>query len=148
TRLNLVQAAHGQFNGSAQPSRLRNVLVTAQVTVSALFLIMCGVFIRGANLVQHLDTGMRTRDVMEIEVQDRSRVAAVRKLSAAPGVGMLAAAAHPPLDSHLPTALAVRAGGGESIRLPYTYISPGYFPVFDLPVLRGRNFTADEARAK
>jgi len=148
TRPNLMQTAHGAFSGGFQPSRLRNGLVVAQVTVSALFLIVCGVFLRGANRIQRLDTGMRTRDVMEIEVQERSRERALRKLAAAPGVYLLAAAAHPPLDSRLPGTLASRADGSELIRLPYTYSSPGYFQVFDIPIVRGRNFTLQEAGSR
>jgi predicted permease len=148
TRPNLMQAAHGLFSGGFQPSRLRNALVVAQVTVSALFLIVCGLFLRGANHIQGLDTGMRTRDAMEIEIQEKSRERALRKLAAAPGVDLLAAAAHPPLDSRLPGTLGGRADGSELIRLPYTYTSPGYFQVFDIPIVRGRNFTVGEAGSR
>ncbi len=148
TRLNIVQAARGDFTGRLQPSRLRNGLVVAQVTVSALFLIVCGVFLRGANHVRTLDTGMRTRDAIEIEIQERSRARVLRKLGDTPGLDLLTAAAHPPLDSRLPVALAGRAEGSERIPLPYLYSSPGYFPVFEIPILQGRNFTLDEARAR
>ncbi len=109
TRLNIMQAAHGEFSGQFQSSRLRNGLVVAQVTVSAMFLIVCGVFLRGANHVRSLDTGMRTRDVLEIELQEKSRAKSLAKLAAIPGVSLLAAAAHPPLDSTLPNILATAA---------------------------------------
>ncbi len=142
TRLNIMQAAHGDFSGEFRPSRVRSGLVVGQVTVSALFLIVCGVFLRGANHVRSLDLGMRTRDVLEIEIQEKSRPQVLGQLAADSGVGPVAAAANAPLDSTLPAAGA--GDGAELVRIPYTYSSPEYFEVFEIPIVRGRNFTSEE----
>jgi predicted permease len=141
TRLNVMQAAHGDFSSDFRPSRLRNALLIAQVTVSALLLICSFVFLRGAHRLGNLDTGMRTRDVVEIGVREKSRALAISKIPAEPGVESMAATSDSPLDSTLPV---IAASGAYSA---YKYVSPEYFPVFDIPLRRGRNFTAEEARS-
>ncbi|HXE64518.1 MAG TPA: ABC transporter permease [Bryobacteraceae bacterium] len=148
TRMDIVQATRGELNAAFRSSRLRNGLMVAQIAVSATLLIICGVFIRGANRMQRLETGMRTRDVISIEVQETSRARALSKLADAPGLSLIASAAHAPLDSRLPAAMAVGNEHGQSVRLPYTFTSPAYLPLFGVPLLQGRNFTDQEARSR
>jgi hypothetical protein len=91
---------------------------------------------------------MRTHDVVSLEVQEKSRGRVLAKLAAAPGVDLIATAAHAPLDSTLPAALAVGDDHGQPTRLRYTFSSPGYLPLFAVPILQGRNFTEEEARSR
>jgi predicted permease len=147
TKLDIMQVTRGEFSAELRPSRLRNGLLVAQIAVSAMLLIICGVFIDGANRIRNIETGMRTRDVVSIEVQEASRGRAVAKLATASGVERIAVAAHAPLDSRLPAASAIAGDRSELTRLPYTLVSPGYFPLFAVPILHGRNFTEEEARS-
>ena len=71
TRTNVMQAARGDFTSEFRPARLRNSLVVGQITVCVLLLITAGILLRGANRIQSLDIGLRTRDVVEIAIQDR-----------------------------------------------------------------------------
>src|SRR5438445_2582017 len=52
TRLNVMQAARGEFTTDYRPARLRNALVVGQVTVSVLLLICAAVLLRGNSRVQ------------------------------------------------------------------------------------------------
>ncbi len=147
TRMSVMQAARGDFSSEFRPSRLRNSLVVGQVAVCALLLICSGVFLRAANRIQRLDTGMRTRGVIEIEIREKSRARAIGSLAAEPGVDLLAATSDPPIDSTLPAVSASGTPGSETIRAPYKYASPEYFQALEIPIVRGRNFTGDEARS-
>jgi predicted permease len=147
TRLNIMQAARGDFGSEFRPARLRNALVITQVTVCGFLLIACGVLLRGANRNASLDPGMRTRDVIEIEVENKSRARVLETLRAQPDVNLLAATSDLPLDSTLPSISAASAPSGEGTRIAYQYISSEYFQELDIPILRGRTFSVDEARS-
>jgi predicted permease len=145
TRLNVMQAARGDFSSDFRPTRLRNALVIAQVTVCGFLLICSGILLRRANHLESLDPGMRTRGVIEIYVQEKSRPRVMAALTAQPGVELLAASSDPPFDSVMPSISASGAPGVSLTRVPYRYISPEYFQVLDIPILRGRNFSPGEA---
>jgi predicted permease len=147
TRLNVMQAARGDFSSDFRPTRLRNALVIAQVTVCGFLLICSGILLRRANHLERLDPGMRTRGVIEIYLQEKSRPRVIAALKSQPGVELLAASSDPPLDSVLPSFSASGAPGVNLTRVPYCYISPEYFQVLDIPLQRGRNFSADEAQS-
>ncbi len=145
TRLNVMQAARGDFSSEFRPSRLRNALVVAQVTVCAFLLICSGVLLRGANHLQTFKTGLRTRDVIEVEIQDRSRMRVLAKLAAEPGIERVSATSDPPLNHIFPIVSASADNAAQVIRAPYSYASPEYFDLFEIGILRGRDFTAEEA---
>jgi predicted permease len=147
TRSGIVQAARGDFSSDFRPARLRNALVVTQITVCALLLICSAVLLRGANCIRRLDSGLRTRDVVEIEIQEKLLARVLARLTAEPLVDILAATANPPLDGMFPMLAGGPAGASLSIRAAYNDVSPEYFTVFDLPILRGRNFSAGEAAA-
>jgi predicted permease len=146
TRLNVMQAARGDFSSDFRPTRLRNTLVIAQVTVCGFLLICSGILLRRANHLESLDPGMRTRGVIEIYLHEKSRPRVMAALRSQPGVELLAASSDPPFDSVLPSISASGAPGVNLTRVPYHYISPEYFQVLDIPILRGRNFSAEEDR--
>ena len=144
TRLNVMQAARGDFSSDFRPTRLRNALVIAQVTVCGFLLICSGILLRRANHLESLDPGMRTRGVIEIYIQEKSRPRVMAALRSQPGVELLAATSDPPLDSTLPSISASGAPGVSLTRVRYFYTSPEYFQVLDIPILRGRTFSAEE----
>jgi predicted permease len=145
TRASVVQAARGDFTNEYRPGRLRNALVIVQITGCAALLISAGVLLRGANRVRGLETGMRTRDVIEIEVQEKSRARVLARLAADPLVDSIGASALSPLDDWFPVVPASPVSGAAVLPIPFDFVSPEYFGVFDIPVLQGRSFAADEA---
>jgi predicted permease len=135
TRAGVIQAARGDFGNDYRPARLRNALVIMQITGCALLLICTGVLLRGANRIRALDNGLDTSHAIEIEIQEKSRARVLARLSSEPLIETVAVSTDMPLDS-FPSAVGV----GE-----FDYVSPGFFSVFGIPILRGRNFTANEA---
>jgi predicted permease len=145
TRASVRQAARGEFTTDFRPARLRNALAIAQVTASALFLICAALLLRANQRFQKLDYGLQTRNVIEIQVQKQMRLKAISLLTSDPGVATVAGASKAPLEGVLPWTVVAPEGSAEMFGAGYIYTSPEYFSVFQVPILRGRNFTVAEA---
>ncbi len=146
TRKDVIQAVQGDIATAFGPSRLRNLLVVAQVTVCALLLITTGVLLRGVLRAEDLSTSLSKRETIEIVPDEDFRARTLDRVSRDPAVDLLAAALTSPVAR--PFFLTVRAqDGGALLKMSVNSVSPEYFTLFDLPVLRGRNFTREEARA-
>jgi hypothetical protein len=60
----------------------------------------------------------------------------------------VAAAVSTPLNGMLPTIPVSTAAGEVAPSVWCDHVSPEYFHLLEIPILRGRNFTADEARSR
>ena len=145
TRPNVMQAARGDFSSDFRPAPLRNALVAGQITMCALLLICAGVLLRGARRLANFDVGLKTAGMVEIEIQDKFRARILARLASDPMVQTVVAVQSPPLDGALPTVPVVAGDSASAVGAWYNFVSPEYFPVLEIPILRGRNFTRDEA---
>jgi len=148
TRLDVSQAAKGEFAADFGPARLRNALVVGQITVCVLLLICAGLSLRGSNRMSQQDVGFLTRGVVELEFQEKFRSKILSQLAEEPVVQAIAATQSPPLDGMLPGVPMVVGEGTTALRGWYNFVSPTFFTVLDVPILRGRNFTPEEARSE
>jgi len=148
TRADILAALKGDAISGIGSSRLRSSLVVGQVTVCALLLITAGILLRGVSQVQSLlDTSeLSSRDVLQVAVQEKSRERLLGRLSTEPFVQTLAAARNAPI-ARKPSVLVMSDEGGARVNTFANNVSPEYFTVFEIPILRGRNFNADEARS-
>ena len=144
TRPELTSATRGDFSASFRPSRLRNGLVSSQVTVCVLLLIVSGILLRGGHQLEERDVRLATRGVLDVELQQVSPSRVTDHLAQEPWVDSVATAYRPPL-SGAPSQVPISPNAGSRSRVSYNFVSPEYFGVFRIPVIRGRNFTADEA---
>jgi predicted permease len=147
-------------------SRLRRVLMGAQVALAILVLLVAGMFFRSFLETRDTDPGFRRAGVL-LAAYDRSdqddraapscsgcepstinRVLATRLLEAVrvvPGVEAVTVATSVPLDIHgLPSrAFTVegyaRTDGGADSALTNT-VTPGYFAVMKIPIVAGSDF--------
>jgi predicted permease len=136
--------------------RLRHGLVVAQITVSALLIVTCGVLLRGSVRLATTDLGLETRDVIEVRTRNQSNEALLATLRAHPLVRTVAAASTTTFGAG-PLVIASDAlgrrslgGGGDapsavSVRMPQKLVSPGYFDVYEIGLVSGRHFTEAEA---
>src|SRR5438477_2805905 len=146
TRPNIVQASRGDFDTTFRPGRLRGALVVCQISVCALLLIVTGVLLRGSVTANRLESGMRTHDVVQLDLDEHARAAALRRLRTEPIVSGIGASTQSPLDGMYP-AQGVRAAGDRRIEIAgIDFVDAGFFRVVDIPILRGRAFTDDEER--
>jgi predicted permease len=147
TRLDLVRTMRGEVSKDARPSRARNLLIVAQVTASALLLICAGIFLRGAMRAAEVDPGLRTTDTIVVDiVNEPFRAAMNAAVTATASVRAVAASSPEPLNR--PRAAFLSATGRPETPVAYRFASSEYFDVLGIRVLRGRTFTAAEARAR
>jgi predicted permease len=137
-------------------SRLRHGLVVAQITVSALLIVTCGVLLRGSMRLATTDLGIETRDVIEVRTRSQSNQTALATLRAHPLVRAVAAESTSTFGAGrlviASDALGRRSlgAGGEapsvmSVRMPQKLVSPGYFDMYEIGLVSGRHFTEAEA---
>lgn len=144
TRIDTMLAARGEFTNDLRPMRLRNALVVAQVTICVLLLISSGILIRGAGIMTDFHPGFQTRGVIVMSVEEKSRPRLLARLGNEPAIETTGAASAIPFDG-LPPSVPISAGPGEAaLNSFYNSVSPDFFNVLEIPILRGRNFTREE----
>jgi predicted permease len=147
TRTDVVQMARGDFGSDFGPWRLRRGLVVAQITASVMLLITAAVMLRTAQRFGNVDPGLRTRDIISLDIREPFRPRVLDALAASPVVAGIAAASTIPLDASSPGVSVDVPGRSHVFRTRYRFVSPGYFDLFDVAIRSGRNFTLDEARS-
>jgi predicted permease len=138
-------ASHGA-TPDGRTSRLRHGLVVAQITVSALLIVTCGVLLRGSLRLATIDLGMQTRDVIEVRTRNQSNETALAMLRAHPLVRTVAAASESTFGAgRLVIASDADAPSAVHVRMPQKLVSPGYFDLYEIGLVSGRHFTEAEA---
>lgn len=142
TRLELIRTVRGEVMKDTRPRRARSLLIGVQVAASALLLICAAVFLRSAAASSTMDPGIRTSDTISIDKGSEGlRGSMLEAIRSEPAVEAMAAMSPGMLDA-LPNVIAE----GSGIRVPLTHraVSPEYFALLDIPILRGRVFTDGE----
>jgi hypothetical protein len=144
TRLELVRAMRGEMVRDARPGRARNALIALQVTGSVLLLICAAIFLRSTWAAATVDPGIRTADIVNVYVlNEQRRVAILDAVSRDPSVATVAAS--------WPGGLGGRAvfadGPAGRSTAEYKFVSPEYFSVLGIELVRGRGFTPAEQSA-
>ena len=141
-------------------SKLRNVLVVAQVAVSLMLLVVAGLFVRSSQNAEHAYLGFDPHNVLNFtmetraigfdqprteqffrELEDRVRVL--------PGVESVSLAATVPMGysnegGHVFAEGQAQAGKEAAPSAYYNVVDPAYFTTMRIPLLRGRLFTQQD----
>ena len=164
TRVELVRAIRGEVVRDARPGRSRDALVALQVTGSVLLLICAGIFLRSAWAAATVDPGIRTADTVIVGiVNEQMRRAILEAVRSEPsvasvaaswpgGLGGRAAFAEAPAPAPAPadTAASKAAPAGSAAgraTVMCQFVSPEYFSVLGIDVVRGRGFAQTERSA-
>ena len=147
------------FGKRLDRSRMRGLLVTAQIAISTLFLIVAGLLARGLVRSQAVDSGFEVRTVYPMSLlynndpvkNNALRKQEIERLAALPDVQNVALVDFMPLRATWTTQVAVldatEAPGSTPSTVLARHISPAYFDTLGIPVVRGRNFSRDEAQS-
>jgi predicted permease len=143
---------------SGRIGKLRNVLLSAQVAVCMILLLAAGLLLRGLYRAQTIDPGFEMKGIDAVTFgltrQGYSDAQAAvlhrqmkERLTALPGVDAVVEALNVPLgEEHWETSGRV-PGSGAAVQVRYNRVSPNFFAVLGIPILRGRDFTDSEVHA-
>ena len=158
TRPNLYSSMHGDgaaVGGKRRRRFLLKALVGAQVAVCMVLLMAAGLLLRGLYYAQTVDPGFEIKGVattllnLSHQGYDAPRATQfmtryVEGLSAIPGVTDVARAECAPLAHDFSGDHFTLQGSSEQIPIEYNHVTPSYFSLTGIPIVRGRNFTAAE----
>jgi predicted permease len=145
TRASVVRASRGDFDTPFRKSTLRGLLLFGQIAVSVLLLVCAGVLLRAAMVHGQIDVGFRTRNIVQMSVRDSVSTQVLDRIRAEHTVRAIASASSPPLDGGL-DGLLVKTSDSTTLAFDVNVVSPDYFSLLELPIVRGRGFSADEGR--
>jgi putative ABC transport system permease protein len=162
--LNLALKESGYRAGGARHNKSRSVLVISEIAMALVLLVGATLLIRTFMALRNVDPGFDARNVLTMEMSlTGSRFEktagvtqlvrdAEQRVQALPGVEFLASTCCLPLEGGfgLPFTIESRplADGPYHGGADYRTISPHYFEVFHIPILRGRTFNdRDDASA-
>jgi predicted permease len=153
----VLKESAGRSGTGARQQRTRALLVVAETALALMLLIGSALLVRTAIALRAVDPGFDAENVLTMRtalgdakyatsesVEQLVRIG-VERLRAVPGVVSASAACCVPLEGGfgLPFVIAGRPleqgpfhGGGG-----WLTVSPGYFDVFQIPIVRGRAFT-------
>lgn len=155
-----VLRGNSRTSGLASGGWIRNVVVTAEVTLSFVLLIGSGLMFRSFLQLQRVDPGFDPHHVLTFQVlgipatvtTPEQAATAVRrikdKLAAIPGVQSVTASFPFPLTGNFSP---IRWGTEEALNDASRYqatdfqiVLPGYFEAMRTPLIAGRTFTEDD----
>jgi predicted permease len=142
TRIDPVRTLRGEMVKDAKPGRSRNILIGLQVAASALLLICSAVFLRSSFASATYDPGFRTRDIILVDVINEPK-REVMVQAVAGDASVSATAATWPNMLSFPRGVSLLSAGNK-VWAGYRMVAPAYFAVLDIPIVRGRAFTAVE----
>jgi putative ABC transport system permease protein len=166
SRLNLIEnlkvASHGGTHGR-RDHRAGRLLVVAQITIAMVVVVSSGLMLRTLWNLRATDPGFKTDERLTFGINlssgkyarpaDRSTFISdlINRIRTLPGVRNVAATHRLPMTGQSGSG-AVRFEGkpdpkpGENPIIIYRAITPDYFSVMGIPLLRGRTFDSREAR--
>lgn len=151
-----LRADSGGVSDEHGGTRMRGVLITAQLALSTVLLIATGLLIRGLSETLKGDFGVRSANVAVLAMQNpggnctifdpirgvRFHHAMADALPKTPGIVSGGWASTPPLGRGTIRRFAVQAGARavDSVDLNVVVVTPGYFKTMDIPLVEGRLF--------
>jgi predicted permease len=151
-----VMKREGADGGGRAGGWVRSTLISVQVGVCMVLLISAGLLLRALYAAQTVDPGFEYRDIAVVSVDlrgpgydDIKNVAAFRqrlteRIGALPGAEGVAQASKIPLSPGRVYATFRRSPQDEGHQVDVNRVSPEYFSLVAIPIVRGRTFTAAE----
>jgi macrolide transport system ATP-binding/permease protein len=147
-------------------SRLRGLLIAAQMAACLVLLISSALLLRGSQRALTIDPGYESRHVLYVEVYNPTNLHypqarllqlnrdLIQAIAGLPGVRCVAQASRGPISGGTRWVPVARTGapspapptrGSELQTSGYSFVTPNYFDTLSIPIVRGRTFTPREA---
>jgi macrolide transport system ATP-binding/permease protein len=162
SRLDLNSAMKGdstQFGTAKKSGRfLLSILVGSQVAVCMVLLLAAGLLLRGLYSAQTIDPGFEMKGVATIFLDlgkqgyDPSRATSFmqrfrERIQTLPGVVEVAQAECAPLSHDFSGSEFAIPGRADTVGVEYNHVTPNYFSLLGIPIVRGRDFSPAETHA-
>ncbi|MGH9643879.1 MAG: ABC transporter permease, partial [Terriglobales bacterium] len=162
SKASLIDTLKSEGSTSGQPwsrSRFRALLVGGQTAVSVVLLICAGLLLRALLRSQTTDAGFETRSVFHLTLDlgsDGAKAAIAERqlivrLQSLPEIANVALANRIPYAGTSSRPLLIEATHASPSSVPgqslVNYVSPSFFKALEIPIVRGRCFTPQEAEA-
>jgi putative ABC transport system permease protein len=146
--MRLAHASRGIVSSDPRGSRLRSGLVATQIGACALFLVGAVGLLDESSRLANPQTNLSYDRVSLIGVDPKVRAVVAARLASEAAVERIAVTWKPPLmGGPLPTTQVTASATNTTQNIGYTGVSPEYFALFDIQIVRGRTFTPAEAAA-
>lgn len=147
------------FGHNSAKSRLPNAIIVVQVALCLMLLIAAGLITRGLDRIREDKVGINTKNVLAVEYNPSSRFNQLHerqfiqeltdRLEAIPGVQSLTQTRAMPLDNMKRVMLVLEEEGEAAVSQiskqgNFNQIAQNYFGTLGIPIIRGRDFTAEE----
>ena len=144
--LRLSQASRGQASSDVQGSRLRSGLVAMQIGACALFLVAAVGLLDETSRLADPPLNLSYERVAMVNIDSKLYGAVATRLASDVAIERVAVSSKPPLvNGSLPTTRVTAPTTSIALNAGYTAVSPAYFAMFDIQIVRGRPFTPAEA---
>ena len=163
TRVDLSTAIKGDattlLGRRASGGKLRSTLVGVQAAVCMVLLIAAGLLMRGLYSAQTVEPGFTMKGIVQARfdltsAQDYDAVHAqtfqrelIARVAALPGVDGVEQARVMPLNDQFLGTEMTPAGETDARQVEFNVVSPGFFAMLGMPIVRGRTFTDIETRS-
>src|SRR5215472_14666456 len=161
TRQDLSTAVKGDSSGltrKAGGGMLRSTLVGVQVAVCMVLLIAAGLLMRGLYYAQTVDPGFEMKGITQVRFDLPSQGYNLEKarpfqrelmarVAALPGVDDVEQARVTPLGHQWEVTGLTLVGETQERGFEFNVVTPGFFTMLGMPIVRGRTFTEGEARS-
>jgi macrolide transport system ATP-binding/permease protein len=157
--LNTALKEDSPYSGAGKKSGrfLRNSLVGAQIAVSMILLLAAGLLLRGLYYAQTVDPGFEMKDIattflnFRAQGYDEGRATVFmrrlrERIAGLAGVVEVAQAECAPLSHDFSADYFTVPGRADKVPIEYNHVSPEYFSVVGVPIVRGRGFSPAETR--
>ncbi len=142
----LAHASRRDASSDARGSRLRSGLVAMQIGACALFLVGAVGLLDESSRLANPQPNLTYERVSLISSEPKARSALATRLASEAAVEQVAVTWKPPLFAGpLPTTRVTASRSNVTQNIGYTGVSPEYFALFDIRIVRGRTFTPAEA---
>jgi predicted permease len=147
--MRLAHASRGIVSSDARGSRLRSGLVAMQIGACALFLVGAVGLLDESSRLANPQPNLNYERVSLISIDPKVRAAVATRLASEAAVEQVAVTWKPPLTGGpLPATRVTAPATSIAQKTGYTGVSPEYFTLFDIQIVRGRTFTPAEAAAR
>jgi macrolide transport system ATP-binding/permease protein len=135
---------------------LRHSLVGLQVATCMVLLIASGLLLHGLWVAQTLDPGFSMKNISTVSFDlqtlgyNEQRAAAFQRelmdrAASTAGVESVAQAMNAPLNNNHNGSGFTPSGQTQELGAEFNYVSPEFFKMLEIPIVRGRNFTSAES---